>query len=164
VGNAEGEKKMTRNDLIATLTDELSQLHNLTMLKNAAKGDHSMDYQCINRFGCSWEMIREQVFHDVDAMERWNANIDNIAHNRTTGNWMINELMLVWMLRKRLRQVNQNVPSNFHGFGGRLDMERVVSKLESSSQEPDQLTLFYVAPILVPYLAKEILASHGIEV
>jgi hypothetical protein len=156
---------MEKSNLIAKLTEELESLRNETMLRNAAEGDRSMAHQCNDRFDCSWEEIRAQVFRDVDAMERWNTNIEYIAHHHgTTGNWMINKLMLLWMLRKRLRQVDKEVPPNYHGFGGRLDMERALSQLEDGSREPDQNTLFYVAPILVPDLAKEILASHGIEV
>lgn len=157
---------MVRSELIAKLTEELESLRNETMLRNAAEGNRSMDHQCTSRFGCTWEEIRAQVFRDMDAMERWNNHINDIAHRRTSGNWMINKVMLLWMLRKRLRQVNEEVPVHYSGFGGRLDMERFLSGLEGDdgSDEPSQQALFYVAPILVPDLAKEILASHRIEV
>ena len=152
---------MTRQQLAQMIAEEMKEIHNRRVLRPDLE---PIDKQCHDRFSMSWNETRVRVFRDLDAMELWNTHIDDIAHHGTTGNWMINILVRLWVLIKRARQVEVPKPENWHGFGGRLDMERVLEDVLAGKREPNQHTLYYIAPVLCPELVLNVIESHGLSI
>lgn len=141
------------------------------------KNPESLESQCQDRFGLSWEETKARVISDMESISLWNSAVRigiveediGISFNTGSGNWMTDPLVQLYFLKQSIEKESLDIHRNAHGFGGKFDKERKLDEIiKDIVDDPDykisETEFYYIASALAPERIKQVLKIHGIEI